>query len=115
MCAQAADSNTAVSGMASEDNKDLAQRTAQRRCAAERAPSCDTDCDICEVWRHTGRCPVTANFCVATRLRCSTNEIEKYKVPDAMALQPMVTSFSCTAAYPKGARPVFLLLFGGLC
>jgi hypothetical protein len=115
MCAQAADSKTTMSGMASEDNKDLAQRTAQRRCAAEPAPSCDKYCDICEVWRHTGRCPVMANSCVASLLRCSTNEIDKYKFPDTLALQPMVTSFSCTAAYPKGACSVSLLLFGGLC
>ena len=115
MCAQAADSNPTMSGMASEDKQDLAQRTAQRRCAAEPAASCDTDCDICGVLRHTERCPSLAHFCVVTRVSCSTNEIDKYKFSDALVLQPMVTSFSCTAAYPKGACPAALLPFGRLC
>ena len=33
----------------------------------------------------------------------STNEIDKYKSSDTPSHQPMVTAFSCTAAYPKGA------------
>ena len=34
---------------------------------------------------------------------CSTNEIDKYKSSDTPSHQSMVTAFSCTAAYPKGA------------